>query len=85
MLLRVIKRIHHFIDAAMLLQCAGRTDVDALSAVDTDGLVQTAVFSGTDDRMIAAVDGRNRADRLDIVAHTHAASAENTAVRVSLD
>ena len=69
----------------MLLQCSSRTDIDALPAVDADCRVQTAVFGGADDRMITAVDGGDRTDRLDIVADAHAASAENTAVRVSLD
>ena len=68
-----------------IVQRAGRADIDALPAVDADCRVQTAVFGGADDRMITAVDGGDRTDRLDIVADAHAASAENTAVRVSLD
>ena len=66
-------------------QRAGRAAVDALAAVDADHVGQRLVHEGRDLGLVAAADGLQHADLLQVDAGADAAAAEDALVHVADD
>jgi len=63
----------------------GGAAVDALPAVDADHLAERAVAEGRDVGLVAAVDGFEDADLLQVDAGAHAAPAADAFVHIAHD
>ena len=69
----------------MFLQGSCRAYIDALATAYAYSVIQSSVSCRSDDSVKASVYGRNRSYSLNVVADAYAPSAENAAVRVSLN
>ena len=82
---RVVDGAPDLVGRVVGVQRAGRAAVDALAAVDADHVAERLVQEGRDAGLVAAADGLEHADLLQVDAGADAAAAQDALVHVADD
>ena len=82
---RVVDGAPDLVGRVVGVERAGRAAVDALAAVDAHHVAERLVEEGRDPRLVAAADGLEHADFLQVDAGAHAAAAQDALVHVADD